>query len=213
MAVMLDDRFTFTKRDNFDNPILVSISGYEKGTGAPVDIQTVLENKLKSSLPADASTMAEALMHRWHNYGIAYTGEWDEKEFTKQFDDWCDDLNYEIKALSRRYKDIVEAYKTKVDWASGIINTTTYKDVKDTSVNNGESTDWALPNKKVESPYGTPTSHSENKGGSTNTKTGAVETKGMLNPVTQRDLYAKLIRDAFGEMAEECAPLFNQMHL
>ena len=213
MAVMLDDRFTFTKRDHFDNPILVSISGYEKGTGSPVDIQTVLENKIKASLPLDSPTMAEALMHRWHNYGIAYTGEWDEKEFTKQFDDWCDDLNYEIKALWRRYKDIVEAYKTKVDWASGIINTTTYKDVKDTSVNNGESTDWALPNKKVESPYGTPTSHSENRGGNTNTKTGAVETKGMLNPVTQRDLYAKLIRDAFGEMAEECAPLFNQMHL
>lgn len=213
MAVMLDDRFTFTKRDHFDNPILVSISGYEKGTGNPVDIQTVLENKIKASLPADAPAMAGALMDRWHNYGIAYTGEWDEKEFTKQFDDWCDDLSYEIKALWRRYKYIVEAYKTKVDWASGIINTTTYQDVKDTSDTHGDSTDWALPNKKVDGPYGTPTSHNENKGYNTNIKTGAVETKGMLNPVTQRDLYARLIRDAFGEMAEECAPLFNQMHL
>ena len=119
----------------------------------------------------------------------------------------------EANALWRRYKDIVEAYKTKVDWASGIINTTTYKDVKDTSENGGDSTEWALPNKKVGVPYGTPTTHGENNGHNTNTKTGAVETKGMLNPVTQRDLYARLIRDAFGEMANECAPLFNQMHL
>lgn len=208
-------------RDNFGNPIYGSIS-FNDSTGKRVSFEDVIkekfiEGKALDGTEATISSFLEALMHRWHHYGIQNYQEWAEDKDNRLIGQltviWVKDLMYEANALWRRYKSIVEAYKTKVDWASGIINTTTYKDVKDTSVNNGESTDWALPNKKVESPYGTPTSHAENKGGNTNTKTGAVETKGMLNPVTQRDLYARLIRDAFGEMAEECSPLFNQMHL
>lgn len=205
------------KRDNFGNPIYGQSVTY---MGADVDfpnnsVHNALIDKVFSGDEATTQEFCTALLDRWHNYGIQSPDEFstdDDKAVTEMFN-WLTDLTRTAHALWRRYKSIVEAYKTKVDWASGIINTTTYKDVKDTSVNNGESTDWALPNKKVESPYGTPTSHAENKGGNTNTKTGAVETKGMLNPVTQRDLYARLIRDAFGEMAEECAPLFNQMHL
>lgn len=48
---------------------------------------------------------------------------------------------------------------------------------------------------------------------STNDKTGSVTTKGMLNPVSQRDLYVTLLRDAWIEMARECSPLLNQMHM
>lgn len=204
-------------RDNFGNPIYDQTVTY---AGAEVQFTETVHNALINAVFSGdeqiTDSFCDALLDRWHNYGIQSSEEFspiDEKAVTEMFDWAMKELTRTVKALWRRYKDIVEAYKTKVDWASGIINTTTYKDVKDTSVNNGESTDWALPNKKVESPYGTPTSHAENKGGNTNTKTGTVETKGMLNPVTQRDLYARLIRDAFGEMAEECAPLFNQMHL
>ena len=204
-------------RDNFGNPIYDQTVTY---AGAEVQFTETVHNALINAVfSGDEQTtdsFCDALLDRWHNYGIQSSEEFsriDEKAVTEMFDWAMKELTRTVKALWRRYKDIVEAYKTKVDWASGIINTTTYKDVKDVSDNHGESTDWALPNKKVESPYGTPTSHAENKGGNTNTKTGAVETKGMLNPVTQRDLYARLIRDAFGEMAEECAPLFNQMHL
>lgn len=205
------------KRDNFGNPIYGQTVTY---MGVDVDfpnntVRNALLDKVFAGDSATTQEFCDALLDRWHNYGIQYEKEFspiDEKAVTEMFD-WLTDLTRTAHALWRRYKAIVEAYKTKVDWASGIINTTTYKDVKDTSVTNGESTDWALPNKKVDAPYGTPTSHNENNGGNTNTKTGSVETKGMLNPVTQRDLYARLIRDAFGEMAEECAPLFNQMHL
>lgn len=205
------------KRDNFGNPIYGQTVTY---MGAEINFpnETVRNALLDKVFSGDEATTMEfctALLDRWHNYGIQSPDEFsadDDKAVTEMFN-WLTDLDRTAHALWRRYKDIVEAYKTKVDWASGIINTTTYKDVKDTSDTHGDSTDWALPNKKVGAPYGTPTSHSQNEGGTTNTKTGAVETKGMLNPVTQRDLYARLIRDAFGEMAEECAPLFNQMHL
>lgn len=206
------------KRDNFGNPIYdqpITVLG--KTEHFPLVILNFLKERKLLDNDENATMFSEALAGRWHNYGCQLADGFSEDDDVASIQlniDWMsDDLYYTVKDLWRRYKSIVEAYKTKVDWASGIINTTTYKDVKDTSVNNGESTDWALPNKKVDAPYGTPTSHSENNGGNTNTKTGAVETKGMLNPVTQRDLYAKLIRDAFGEMAEECAPLFNQMHL
>lgn len=204
------------ERDNFGNPIYgqkILIGDKE------IPFRDMVFSIFSGGAGVDtvtARSFCDAIYDRWHNYGIQFNEPFSEDSDTAvgQMQRWAGtELVPTFKALWRRYKDIVEAYKTKVDWASGITNTTTYKDVKDTSTNNGESTDWALPNKKVEAPYGTPTGHSENKGGNTNTKTGSVETKGMLNPVTQRDLYARLIRDTFGEMAEECAPLFNQMHL
>lgn len=208
-------------RDNFGNPIYGSIS-FLDSEGGRVSFEDVIKNTFMEKQALDGteatiSSFLEALTHRWHNYGIQNDMEWTEDKDNRLIGQltviWVKDLMYEANSLWRRYKYIVEAYKKKVDWASGIINTTTYQDVKDASDTHGDSTDWALPNKKVGAPYGTPTSHSHNEGGTINLKTGAVETKGMLNPVTQRDLYARLIRDAFGEMAEECAPLFNQMHL
>lgn len=205
------------KRDNFGNPIYgqtITYMGYDISFPNET-VRNAMFDKVFSDDEATTMEFCNALLDRWHNYGIQSPNGFsadDDKAVTEMFS-WLTNLDRTAHALWRRYKGIVEAYKTKVDWASGIINTTTYQDVKDTSDTHGDSTDWALPNKKVGAPYGTPTSHSQNGGSTTNLKTGAVETKGMLNPVTQRDLYARLIRDAFGEMAEECAPLFNQMHL
>lgn len=201
-------------RDEFGNPIYGSV--VNDGESLAQSVRTFLTDNAFGGVAEYGDGFCDALYERWRNYGIQLPREFssDDAIAFDEVNEWMtENLLFHVRALWRRYQPIVEAYKTKVDWASGIINTTTYKDVKDTSVNNGESTDWALPNKKVESPYGTPTSHSENNGGNTNTKTGSVETKGMLNPVTQRDLYARLIRDAYGDMAEECAPVFNQMHL
>lgn len=209
-------------RDDFGNPVygrtsLVNPDDARHG----VPFSDNVKDKFKANGDLDGTdetivAFLTALEQRWHEYGCQIMVEWDEDDavaYAQMVGDWIPELERMANSLWRRYQPIVEAYKTKVDWQVGITNTTTYKDVKDTSTNEGHSTDYALPNKKVEAPYGTPTSHSDNNGGHTNTKTGAVETKGMLNPVAQRDLYARLIRDAYGEMAEECAPLFNQMHL
>lgn len=205
-------------RDSFGNPIY----GKTFDSSTAKDMSTFLLGQLKEDglLDTDESRTAfiGAFGDRWFYYGMNPdpTKEWtgdDTDDWNLIIGQWVPSFERFVRTLWRRYASIVEAYKTKISWADGIVNTTTYKDLKDTSSTNGDSTDWALPNKKVESPYGTPTSHSENNGGSTSTKTGAVETKGMLNPVAQRDLYARLLRDAWGDMAEECSPLFNQMHL
>ena len=205
-----------SKRDYFGNPVLDSV---KYGTDN-LDLMTFISDAMLSAVfdtDGHRQSFVDAFMGLWHNYGIGedpYT-EWTDdtdKDATTCASVWGKSLTYLVCNLWGRYKPIIEAYETKIDWLSGIVNETTYNDVKDVNEGTNEATSYALPNKSVSKPYGTPTGHNEGSTANTSTKSGSVTTKGMLNPVSQRDLYVTLMRNAWVDMARECEPLFCTIH-
>lgn len=199
-------------RDAFGNPVLNHSSISDE-----ISLQAYIRGKLLNTLGTEeyAKSLTDAIYSVWYDYGLNPNpyDPWDgtEDDGTRLID-WADHLNKAVRELWVRYSKIVEAYETKIDWSEGIVNETIYNDVKDSNESTGEGTTYALPNKSVSAPYGTPTGHNDSKGTTTNVKSGSVTSKGMLNPVSQRDLYARLLRDAWDEMARECEPLFCTMH-
>lgn len=199
-------------RDAFGNPVLNYSSVSEEAS-----LQSYMREKLANTLGTDeyAQSMTDAIYSVWLDYGLSPSpyDPWDGTDGdATRLVDWANRLTKTIRELWVRYSKIVDAYETKIDWSEGIVNETIYNDVKDSNESTGEATAYALPNKSVSAPYGTPTGHNDSKGATTSVKSGSVTSKGMLNPVSQRDLYARLLRDAWDEMARECEPLFCTMH-
>ncbi len=203
-----------SKRDYFGNPVLQSITLADGGS-----FIDYLKSFATSCFDTEShrDMFFQAFINVWHNYGL---GEDPYREWTGEFENdiaictyvWAKSFIATLENVWAYYKPIVEAYETKISWSDGITTETTYNDVKNVDIASNQATSYALPNKTTSKPYGTPTSHNETESNNSNIKSGSVTQKGMLNPVQQRDLYIRLLRNVWVDMARDFDSLFCVMH-